>query len=264
MDFVRIGSVVVHARRDGDPNAPALVLANPLGADLRLWERVVAYLEERYFVVRFDQRGHGLSTLGTGVPDLACFADDLAGLLDQLDTGPSILCGLGMGGLTALMVGHRRPELVSGLCLMSAAPLPGGPAEAHAREGRLDEDGLAAVADDVLRHWFPEPFVAQRADEVRGWREMLLRTEQAAYRNALHAIAHADVEDAARSVSVPTLAMIGAAEPPGRHRAARALAVALGCEDVHEIDGAAHFAPVTHAGPVAAALSAFVERTHHA
>ena len=97
MDFVPAGPVVLHACRDGDPAAPTLVLVNPLGADRRIWERLVPHLGHRAHVVRYDQRGHGLSDRGSGGFGIEELADDLARLLAQLDTGPAVVCGVELG-----------------------------------------------------------------------------------------------------------------------------------------------------------------------
>ncbi len=259
MDFVRVGAVLVHARRDGNRSAPTLVMSNTLGADLRLWERVVAYLEERCFVIRYDQRGHGLSDLGAGGASLDDLTDDLAGLLDQLDTGPSTICGLGLGGLTALMLSQRRPELVSGLCLLGTVEDRAASVDAQAKLRRSRSEGLDGIADDVMRTWFAEPFRDQRADEVRGWRMMLTRTPRAAYDVGLHALAGARVDDAVAAVRVPTLCMLGSAEPGARRRQAHSLVRNIGGVSVEEIAGAAHLSPVSHPGPIAAALLALLD-----
>ena len=47
------------------PGAPALLLLNPLGTSLEIWDDSMAALAERYEVVRFDARGHGESTTGS-------------------------------------------------------------------------------------------------------------------------------------------------------------------------------------------------------
>jgi pimeloyl-ACP methyl ester carboxylesterase len=61
MAFARVNGVHLHYRLAGPAGAPALVLVNPLGGDLRLWDDLLPILSQRFRVVSFDQRGHGLT-----------------------------------------------------------------------------------------------------------------------------------------------------------------------------------------------------------
>src|SRR5690349_11749211 len=56
----------LHARGDGPLGAPAILFSNSLGATLQSWEPQVAQLAERFFVVRYDNRGHGGSSAPAG------------------------------------------------------------------------------------------------------------------------------------------------------------------------------------------------------
>ena len=47
------------------PGAPALLLLNPLGASLEIWDDSFPALSERYEIIRYDKRGHGQSTTGS-------------------------------------------------------------------------------------------------------------------------------------------------------------------------------------------------------
>ncbi len=260
MDFIRVGRSVLHARRDGDPAAQVLVLTGPLGADHRAWDRTVAYLAERFLIVRYDLRGHGLSDGPTARVRVDDLADDLAGLLDQLDTGPAIVAGLGLGALTGLALSSRRPELAAGLVLMGSGsrfePADGG----RRLLERARAGGLSAIEGDILASWFTRPFLDQRADEVRGWRAMLLATSPTASVDLLEAMLEADLDSAARAVRVPALLLVGEHEPAAVRRSATALAAVLRDAPLSTITGAAHLMPATQPGPVAAAILGYAER----
>ena len=51
---------------DGDAAAPALVLSNSLGTTLDMWEPQVPAFARGLRVIRYDTRGHGGSSRGTG------------------------------------------------------------------------------------------------------------------------------------------------------------------------------------------------------
>ena len=48
MQAARLTNATLHWRADGDPNGPAVVFANSLGTDLRLWNAVIDRLEENF------------------------------------------------------------------------------------------------------------------------------------------------------------------------------------------------------------------------
>ncbi len=259
MDFVRVGTRVAHARREGDPSAPVIVLVNPLGADLRLWGRLVPYLSDHFHVVRYDQRGHGLSQLGPGPCTIEDLALDLAGLLDQLDTGPSFLCGIGLGALTALALAAHRPELASGLALGDVGPtlLTAAAWQEHIAEVRAG--GLEAVAPAVLAGWFTEAFLTQRPEEIEGWRAMLLRTPGDGYLHACAALRDAHMEACARDVRVPTLLLQGHVAGAGTQL--DRLARLIPNTTATRLGSCGPLAAVTRPGTLAAALTGFVEAT---
>ena len=56
----------LHVQATGPEGATAVVFANSLGTDLRLWDRVLPLLLQGLRRIRYDKRGHGLSALGGG------------------------------------------------------------------------------------------------------------------------------------------------------------------------------------------------------
>jgi pimeloyl-ACP methyl ester carboxylesterase len=100
------------------------------------WDDVAELLmprvaEGRLRLVRYDQRGHGRSTWGTAADQLAeltldQLGDDLADVLDQLaPSGPVVLGGHSMGGMTIMCLAASHPDLfgdrVRGVALVSTA-----------------------------------------------------------------------------------------------------------------------------------------------
>ena len=63
MQIADLGDVQLHYRVDGDPDGAPIVFANSLGTDLRVWDAVVERLPAGLKVIRYDKRGHGLSTV---------------------------------------------------------------------------------------------------------------------------------------------------------------------------------------------------------
>ena len=100
------------------PGAPALLLLNPLGSSLEIWDDPFPALCERYEVVRYDMRGHGESTTGSKT-ELAMeqLARDALAVLDCCGIARAHLCGLSIGGMTAMQIATLLPDRVLKIAL---------------------------------------------------------------------------------------------------------------------------------------------------
>ena len=56
----------MHYRLDGPSSAPVVVLLNSLGTTIELWDAQLPALRQRFRVLRYDQRGHGRSSVPPG------------------------------------------------------------------------------------------------------------------------------------------------------------------------------------------------------
>jgi pimeloyl-ACP methyl ester carboxylesterase len=154
----------LHAVVDGSDDAPVtLVLAHGWTLAQAAWDDVADLLAPRVAdgglrLIRYDQRGHGRSTWGRYADDVAELSidqlgADLGDVLDQLaPTGPVVLAGHSMGGMTIMCLAAARPELfgdrVTGVALVSTSAgdlAPGGRTLAERLQLRL-APGMVAVA----------------------------------------------------------------------------------------------------------------------
>jgi len=62
MHVAAVNGTHIHYR-DIDPGGgrPVLVFSNSLGADFRIWDRVIDRPGDRFRIITYDKRGHGLS-----------------------------------------------------------------------------------------------------------------------------------------------------------------------------------------------------------
>lgn len=107
----------LHAEMTGDPHAPVtLVLAHGWTLTAASWAAQVAALGgDRVRVIAYDQRGHGRSTRGTAPLSIRLLGSDLGTVLDALaPTGPVVLAGHSMGGMSLMALAALRPELFGG------------------------------------------------------------------------------------------------------------------------------------------------------
>jgi pimeloyl-ACP methyl ester carboxylesterase len=138
--------VELHAEIAGDPTGqPTVVFCHGFGGDLDTWAPQREALAARGRVVAWDQRGHGRSQWGD--PSRATVAQtgrDLAAVLEATTpTGPVVLAGHSMGGMSIQAFAGTHPELfgtrVVGVLLLSTTA------------GGVFSDGTLGVVFGVLR-----------------------------------------------------------------------------------------------------------------
>ncbi len=128
---------LIHAVVDGSDDAPVtLVLAHGWTLAQASWDDVAHLLTPQVAagqlrLIRYDQRGHGRSTWGRYADEVSGLSIDQLGadlgvLLDDLaPSGPVVLGGHSMGGMTIMCLAAARPELfgdrVRGVALVSTS-----------------------------------------------------------------------------------------------------------------------------------------------
>ncbi len=116
---------VVHVRDEGPRDAPAIVLLHGSNADLHTWQRWADALKSDYRVIRFDQRGHGLTgPAPDGDYSLDGFVRDIDAVTAALGVERFTLAGNSMGGWIAAGYAMRHPERLDALVLVDAAGAP--------------------------------------------------------------------------------------------------------------------------------------------
>lgn len=258
LQFIRAGDVLLHYASDGPADAPVLVFANSLGTDLRIWNAVAAHLS-RFRIVRYDKRGHGLSTVSPAPYRMDDHIDDLVALLDALDIDSAIVCGISVGGMIAQGIAMRQPGRVRGLVLCDTAAKIGTADMWNARIEAIRQGGIEALADPIMERWLSPMFRAKHPEATEGWRNMLVRTPVDGYNGTCAAIRDADLTERTRSIRVPALAVCGSedgATPPELVRATAALIPGARFE---LIDGAGHLPCIERPGRMAELIDGFVE-----
>jgi len=255
--FHYVGGIATHIQFDGSPDAPAVLLVHSLGTGLHIWDAQARMLADRYRVIRYDLRGHGLTEAGAddiGIPDLA--ADALT-LLDTLGVARAHVAGISIGGLIAQAMAAAAPPRIASLMLCDTA-LAIRPADRfRERAAIVRARGMAPIADETLARWVTPDFLGTA--EAAGLRAMLLRTDPEGYARAALAIAADDRTAATKALRLPALVLVGdhdAATPPA---ASEAIYRAMPGSELVVIADAAHIPTVQQPEAVSAALARFLD-----
>jgi pimeloyl-ACP methyl ester carboxylesterase len=101
--------------------APPVVLVHGFAGAASNWSVLAPLLAASFRLIVPDLPGHGGSTPLPAAPNLAGFADRVASIVEREDAAGAVVVGHSMGGIVALRLAARRPELVRGLVLAAAA-----------------------------------------------------------------------------------------------------------------------------------------------
>jgi pimeloyl-ACP methyl ester carboxylesterase len=263
---------VLHARIDGPDDAPVtLVLAHGWTLAQAAWDDVADLLAPRVAagelrLIRYDQPGHGRSTWPDGEISVDQLGTDLGELLDHLaPTGPVVLGGHSMGGMTIMCLAAARPDLfgdrVRGVALVStsAGDLTSDPRSPGGRMARLKPGmlsvmlGGAALVERVRRLLPPDHprhqkmvrgllYGADATDEmVLAGARIMHATTVRAFISFLPALdEHDKREELAALTRVPVEILVGDSDQLTPKRHSRQLAEALPEAELHLVERTGH------------------------
>jgi 3-oxoadipate enol-lactonase len=141
-----------------------LVLAHGYCTSINLWQHQIPLLSQRYQVIAYDARGHGLSSAPAGKEHytLQHLVDDMHALLRHLGIAQAYIAGHSMGGATTAGFAARHPEMTRAalICNIDAGQQPVDPvADREAAETR--QRGLAFVRQRGLADYARQQIAAK-------------------------------------------------------------------------------------------------------
>ncbi|GFE17216.1 hydrolase [Streptomyces glebosus] len=191
-------------------SGPAVVLLHGGMLDQHMWDEQFTWLVNSGLrAIRYDARGHGLSSTVTG--DFA-HHDDLCALLDALDVPSAVLVGLSHGARVALDTALAHPGRVTALALAS----PGISGRAF-----TDPFVLAHIKEQVAAIGAPDGAERYVEHFLRIWVDGPHREPSAVhpgFRERMRASAEANVEVHADGMGAGMPLEVGAADRLGEIR----------------------------------------------
>ena len=142
-----------------------------------VWRHWLKGLGERHTVVRYDERGCGLSDTEIGDPSVDVWVGDLETVVDAVGLEHFALLGVSQGAAIAVAYAARHPDRVSGLVLY------GGYARGRRFRGEGEEEDAIVAAiragwtapNPAFRRMFSMLFLPNGTPEQMAWHEDLLR-----------------------------------------------------------------------------------------
>lgn len=243
----------LHYSDEGPRDAPAILYANSLGTDLRMWGGVTRLLPQR--AIRFDKRGHGLSATPAQDWTVEDIAADAVALLDHLGVPQATIAGCSVGGMIAQALAIHHPSRARALILSNTAAKIGTEASWQARITAIQTAGIASIAETILDRWFPAPF--RTSPDAMPWQTMLLRADPLGYIQTCRALSRADLRAGLQTLTLPTLLIAGSEDqstPPAL--VAETAALIAGAQTI-VLQGSGHIPAIDAPEATARIIAAF-------
>lgn len=210
------------------PGAPALLFLNALGASMAMWDDQMAPFQERFEIVRYDVRGHGKSSTGSRSElTMEQLALDALAVLDACGIARAHLCGLSLGGMTAMYLARHWPDRVLKVALCNTSPHMPPRENWEARIEAARTQGLAGLTEATLGRWFTPAFHAAAPERVERIREMLLGTDPNGYAACCAAVRDMDQRESIKQINATTLVIGGAHDASAPPAVAQAMTEAI-------------------------------------
>ncbi len=232
---------------------PALLLTHGYASSSRMWTGQIEILAPHFQLILWDMRGHGRSDYPADQDAYSeeTTLDDMAALLDAVQTPSAVIGGLSLGGYMSLAFHRLWPDRVRALLIIDTGP---GYRSAEARDtwnqsalktaSRFETRGLEAL----------KPHAAADKDEHRDATGLALAAR------GLMRQRDAKVIDSLPAINIPSLVVVGAEDKPFL-ASANYMAAKIPGAKLATIPGAGHFANLDNPAAFNAALLTFLQES---
>jgi 3-oxoadipate enol-lactonase len=197
----------------GAPTAPTLLFINSIATTRDLWARQVPRFSKSFRVITYDARGHGFSQVTAGDYPIEQLGRDALAILDDAGVESAHVCGISLGGLTAMWLGVNAPRRVNSLVLANTAARIGSVEMWTERIAFVRQQGMAALADITMPRWFTDSFRAREPQTIEQFRSMVASCSRDGYLSCCAALRDEDLREAISGIRCPVLCVAGSSDP---------------------------------------------------
>lgn len=247
---------------DVQGDGPPVLFVHGFPLDRTMWRHLIATLTG-WRRIAPDLRGCGLSDVPDDGYAMREYADDMAALLDVLDVGSAVVCGLSMGGYVAFEMFKRHPGKVRALVLANTRAEADTP---EARKNRnelirlVERGGSEAIVDRLIPKLFAPSSLSAMPQVVEHVRTMIASSPRRGVVGALQAMRDRDDQTALLpDVDVPALVIAGREDQLIASSRSRALAAAVPGAQFTMIPEAGHLTPMEQPIATSRVIAEFLE-----
>lgn len=206
MPYANVNDLDMYYEEQGPSDEQPLILLHGAGGTIDDpvggWAGLAPSFAERFRLVLVEHRGHGRTGNPAGFMSFEQMGDDVAALTEQLGLGATHVAGISDGGVVALDLALRRPELTRTITVL------GGNHSTHegvrAYGASLDPDAIEQAAPEAAA-----AFAARhdQGSETGWWKELMRQIVANNVENPTW------TEDDLRRIACPTLLIAGENDP---------------------------------------------------
>ena len=198
---------------EGPADAPTLLLSNSIGTTSTLWDRQAGPFAKAFRVVRYDTRGHGRSSVPPGDYTMARLGRDALAVLDAAGAERAHVCGISLGGITAMWLGVHAADRIERLVLANTGARVGTFEMWQQRIAAIRANGMAPIVEATPSRWFTEEFRQTHPEVVAGFTAMVAACPAGGYAGCAAAIRDTDLREDIQRIAAPTLVITGKSDP---------------------------------------------------
>jgi 3-oxoadipate enol-lactonase len=213
MAEMMIDGVAFNVVVEGQDDAPAILVAHSLGADLTQWDPQMDSLARRFRVIRYDSRGHGHTEATPGPYSVEQLGRDALAVLDALGVKKTHYLGLSLGGIVGMWLLANAPERIDRAILANTSACFGHPDLWNGRIRHALSEGMDSLAGPTMDRWFTRDFHESAPGAIERIAARFRATSPEGYAATAAALRDADLREAIRSVQNRVLVIVGTQDP---------------------------------------------------
>lgn len=227
----------------GGTNIPLIFIHGfPFNKDM--WNDQVSALKDKYRVITYDVRGHGNSSSGNETFSVRLFAEDLIALMDYLEIGKAVVCGLSMGGYILLTALENQLHRFAGIILADTQCIADSLEVKAARKKAIESvrtNGIETYAEENVKKLLTPQSISARSSRARRVKSWIIANGEETICSTLEALAgREETCDVLHRVKVPSLIIVGAEDKLTPPSAAMMLHHGIKDAQLEIIEEAAH------------------------
>jgi 3-oxoadipate enol-lactonase len=213
----KANGININCEVEGPEGAPWLVFSNSHATDRTMWDRQAPDFAPSFRELRYDQRGHGKTEAPAGRYTFDILIADALALMDAHGISQANVCGLSMGGATALGIAQRHPDRVARaiVCDSGCASTPQSAQQWEERIAAAQKDGMEPLVEATVTRWFPADVVAKNPPYLDKARAMVRSTPVNGFVGCAAALADHDFRSGVAATKPPVLFIAGEKDAGG-------------------------------------------------
>jgi 3-oxoadipate enol-lactonase len=207
---IEVPGATLYYETAGDKTKPALLLLHSLGCALGMYDQQVTALQDDFYLIRPDVRGHGKSRVfAFRDSSIAELVADTRAILDAEGIAKAHWAGVSLGGMLSMWAAAQHAERVLTATIANTGMRSGNLEQWKTRIDNVLTKGMQPIADIIGPRWFTEKFLASGSPLIEHTMQMVLTCDPRGYATACTAIRDMDQGKHIHNITVPTLVIAG-------------------------------------------------------